>query len=113
MRQPGEFEGYADRFAVSESELIDRGLREEDEFTAWMAEVGGALQTYAIAYVVPFTVDLRPTVLLTVVERMTASDFGDRPEAGICLQRGVRLIGWGPARTVASTGACFSPIFDG
>jgi len=66
MRNLAEFEGYADRFVVTESDLIERGLsRNKDaQFVAWVSEVDGLLQGYAVVYVIPFTFDLRPTVVL-------------------------------------------------
>lgn len=64
MRKLAAFEGYLDRFVVTESDLFERGfLSHKPEFTAWVAGVDG-LQAYAVAYSIPFTFDLRPTVVL-------------------------------------------------
>jgi diamine N-acetyltransferase len=65
MRELAEFEGYSERFAVTEADLVSRGLhaRADRQFSAWVADDGG-LQGYAVVYVVPFTFDLRPTVVL-------------------------------------------------
>jgi GNAT superfamily N-acetyltransferase len=66
MHRLAEFEGYTDRFAVTEGDLIKRGLvaGSDAQFTAWVKEDAGVLQGYALAYVIPFTFDLRPTVVL-------------------------------------------------
>ncbi|HEY5754577.1 MAG TPA: GNAT family N-acetyltransferase [Steroidobacter sp.] len=66
MRGLARFEGYDDRFAVTEEALIERGFspHRRSEFTAWVAEFDGALVGYAVIYVIPYTFDLRPTVVL-------------------------------------------------
>lgn len=66
MRQLAEFESYADRFAITESDLLQRGLSpsSDAQFIAWVAEQDVTLLGYAVAYVIPFTFDLRPTVVL-------------------------------------------------
>jgi GNAT superfamily N-acetyltransferase len=66
MQRLAKFEGYADRFAVKESDLIERGLAAngDAQFTAWVKESNGVLLGYALMYVIPFTFDLRPTVVL-------------------------------------------------
>ena len=66
MRGLARFEGYDDRFAVTVDTLIERGFSppRPPEFTAWVAELEGALVGYAVVYVIPFTFDLRPTVVL-------------------------------------------------
>jgi GNAT superfamily N-acetyltransferase len=66
MRQLAEFEGYADRFHVTAGELIARGLgpQSANQFVAWVAEEEGVLSGYAVVYSVPFTFDLRPTIVI-------------------------------------------------
>ena len=66
MRSLAEFEGYADRFAVTEGDLIERGLsgKRDAQFVAWVLEADGLVRGYAVVYVIPFTFDLRPTVVL-------------------------------------------------
>jgi diamine N-acetyltransferase len=66
MRGLARFEGYDDRFAVTVDDLIERGLspQQAPQFTAWVAELDGALVGYAVVYVIPFTFDLRPSVVL-------------------------------------------------
>jgi len=83
MRRLAKFEGYLDRFTVTESDLIERGLAEsgDAQFTAWVAEGNGLLQGYAVAYLIPFTFDLRPTVVLKelfVDEAVRGQGCGDR-----------------------------------
>jgi GNAT superfamily N-acetyltransferase len=66
MRGLARFEGYDDRFAVTVEALIERGFsaHRPPEFTAWVAELDGELVGYAVIYVIPYTFDLRPTVVL-------------------------------------------------
>ncbi|MBM0108082.1 GNAT family N-acetyltransferase [Steroidobacter sp. S1-65] len=66
MRGLARFEGYDDRFAVTVEALLERGFAAErpPEFTAWVAELDGSLVGYAVIYVIPYTFDLRPTVVL-------------------------------------------------
>ena len=66
MRGLARFEGYDDRFAVTVEALLERGFSatRPPEFTAWVAELDGALVGYAVIYVIPYTFDLRPTVVL-------------------------------------------------
>jgi GNAT superfamily N-acetyltransferase len=46
--------------------LMERGFSANHpaEFIAWVAEDNNALVGYAVAYTIPFTFDLRPTVVL-------------------------------------------------
>ena len=66
MRGLARFEGYDDRFAVTVDALLERGFSPQrpPEFTAWVAELDGELVGYAVVYVIPYTFDLRPTVVL-------------------------------------------------
>lgn len=66
MRGLACFEGYDGRFAVTVEALLERGFSPDrpPEFTAWVAELDGSLLGYAVIYVIPFTFDLRPTLVL-------------------------------------------------
>lgn len=67
MRELARFEGYLDQFRVSENDLLERGLGDDSrqEFTAFVAESGNrALLGHAVVHTVPFTFDLRPTLVL-------------------------------------------------
>jgi GNAT superfamily N-acetyltransferase len=65
MRGLAQFEGYDDRFAVTVDALLERGFSSRPpEFIAWVAELEGKLLGYAVIYVIPFTFDLRPTLVL-------------------------------------------------
>lgn len=66
MQGLARFEGYDDRFAVTVDVLIERGFspHRPPEFTAWVAELDASLVGYALIYVIPYTFDLRPTVVL-------------------------------------------------
>ena|ERR1044071_3667736 len=70
MQQLATFEGYADRFRVKATDLLQRGLRateigRQPQFTAIVAETtADELVGYAVVYEIPFTYDLRPTLVL-------------------------------------------------
>jgi GNAT superfamily N-acetyltransferase len=66
MQGLARFEGYDDRFAVTVEVLIERGFSPHSaaQFTAWVAELDASLVGYALIYVIPYTFDLRPTVVL-------------------------------------------------
>jgi ribosomal protein S18 acetylase RimI-like enzyme len=66
MRGLARFEGYDDRFAVTVDALLERGFSSQrpPEFIAWVAEMDGNLVGYAVIYTIPFTFDLRPTLVL-------------------------------------------------
>lgn len=64
MRALAAFEGYIDDFKVSETELISQGLCDNPTFSALVAEQGNNLLGYAVFYSIPFTYDLRPTVIM-------------------------------------------------
>ena len=96
------FEGYADRFAVTESDLIQRGLSpsSDAQFIAWVAEQDVTLLGYAVIYVIPFTFDLRPTVVLKelfVSQSVRESGYGKELFAAVIdYARGIdaRLVRW-------------------
>lgn len=66
MRGLAEFEGYIDDFAVSESDLIANGLGENRSFQAFVVpdELETQLLGMAVTYIIPWTYDLRPVVVL-------------------------------------------------
>ena len=67
MRALAGFEGYRAQFRVTVADLLERGLAggARREFSALVAETApGALCGYAVCVETPFTVDLRPTVVL-------------------------------------------------
>lgn len=67
MRELARFEGYLEQFCVTEDDLLARGLGDgsRPQFFAFVAETGdGELPGYALVYMVPFTFDLRPNLML-------------------------------------------------
>lgn len=67
MQQLAVFEGYDAQFAVTERDLIERGLAAAGppEFTAIIAErTSGPPCGYAVVHYLRFTYDLRPTAIL-------------------------------------------------
>ncbi|MEK8030238.1 GNAT family N-acetyltransferase [Ideonella sp. DXS29W] len=91
MRALAVFEGYADRFAVTEDALLSRGLNAADDagemagaigvagapqFTAFVTEAGRdhrSLSGMAVVVERSFTFDLRPSLLLKELYVDTAS----------------------------------------
>lgn len=67
MRQLAVFEGYDAQFRVTEGDLLRRGLANTmpAQFAAFVAQQAGApVCGYAVTYEIPFTYDLRPTLVL-------------------------------------------------
>jgi GNAT superfamily N-acetyltransferase len=68
MRELAAFEEYLQDFAVTEPELHRRGFSRSGmppEYFAWIArEESGTAIGYAVAYLVPFTYDLKPALVL-------------------------------------------------
>lgn len=64
MRELAVAEDYIDEFAVTEHDLVDRSFGPNPQFHAWVAEEEGGNSPIgmAVAYVVPFTWTLRPTL---------------------------------------------------
>jgi GNAT superfamily N-acetyltransferase len=89
MKQLAVFEGYDDQFSVTERDLLERGLaptlssNTSAQFTALVAASNdahaAALLGYAVVYEIPFTFDLRPTLVLKelyVAERSRSDGVG-------------------------------------
>jgi GNAT superfamily N-acetyltransferase len=67
MHQLAEFENYRAGFRVSVGDLLARGLAasQDGQFQAFVTDSGTAgLSGYAVVQEVPFTFDLRPTLIL-------------------------------------------------
>ncbi len=63
MIQLAEFEGYADGFKVTKSELEKR-LFDAQDFCVLIAEVDGRASGMLVYYYLPFTYDLTPWVMI-------------------------------------------------
>jgi diamine N-acetyltransferase len=64
MRELAAFEDYLADFAVDEAALHRRAFGPAAQCRIFVAEAAGELHGYAVALLVPFTYDLRPTVRL-------------------------------------------------
>lgn len=67
MERLAEFEGYKADFRVTTKELLARGLAasQGQEFLAFVADcAAGGLSGHAVVQEIPFTFDLRPTLVL-------------------------------------------------
>jgi len=66
MRELAIFEDYIDDFNVSEEDIVKRGLGPSPQFEALVAEDGSndRLLGMAVLYTIPFSHDLRPTLVM-------------------------------------------------
>lgn len=64
MKALARFEGYIGDFKVTEEILYQACRDDQPAFSAIVAELQGTLVGYAVFYSIPFTYDLRPTVIL-------------------------------------------------
>lgn len=73
MKGLAQFEGYIDSFCVTEQDIEERGLGERPEFEALVAtdEGGAELLGMTVLYTIPFTYDLKPTL---VIKELFVSD---------------------------------------
>lgn len=64
MRSLAVFEGYFDDFAVDEHALLARAFGESPECHVFVVQGSEGIAGYAVGLIIPFTYDLRPTVVL-------------------------------------------------
>ncbi|KRB21135.1 MULTISPECIES: GNAT family N-acetyltransferase [Mesorhizobium] len=64
MRALAVFEGYDDEFRVTEADIVDHGLGPSPRFGVFVAEVDGVIVGIAVHYLIPWTYDLKPVVVL-------------------------------------------------
>lgn len=66
MRELAVFEGYIDDFRVTEADLLSFGLGPQVRFGALVAAAvaSGRVLGMAVHYLIPWTYDLRPTLVL-------------------------------------------------
>lgn len=64
MRGLAIFEGYIDKFFVTEADLIEHGLGDNPRFGVLVADLGGRAVGIAVHYVIPWTYDLKPALVL-------------------------------------------------
>lgn len=102
MLSLAEFEGYIGEFRVTEADLLRLGFTssEEPQFECIAAEIDESLVGYALTYTVPFTYDLRPTVVLKelfVAPPQRSRGIGQRLFAAVIEQgreQNARLVRW-------------------
>jgi GNAT superfamily N-acetyltransferase len=103
MHGLADFEGYRDRFAVTEADLLDRGFNREREpqFHVFVAaDADEKLGGYALTYFIPFTFDLRPTIVLKeffVTAEQRGAGIGHKLYAAVLdhgRQSDARLLRW-------------------
>lgn len=106
MRGLAEYEGYADRFAVTETTLLEQGFRHSPpDFECLVADMGdGVLSGMLVFYLIPFTFSARPTLFvkeLYVAAEMRGTGVGEqlmRGAAAESVRRGCGLMKWQVAR---------------
>ena len=76
MRELAAFEDYLAQFAVDEQALRQRAFGPAAQCQAFIAEAEGELLGYALALLIPFTYDLRPTARLKELYVRPARDVG-------------------------------------
>src|SRR5882757_3686896 len=64
MRALAVFEGYDDKFRVTEADLITHGLGPSPRFGVFVAEREDVIVGIAVHYIIPWTYDLKPVVWL-------------------------------------------------
>lgn len=65
MKDLAVFEGYINDFKVTEADIIDAGLCENPSFRVFVAvTISGELTAMAVTYVIPWTYDMKPTVVM-------------------------------------------------
>ncbi|QKD01394.1 GNAT family N-acetyltransferase [Mesorhizobium loti] len=64
MRALAVFEGYDDKFRVTEADLITHGLGPSPRFVVFVAERKDVIVGIAVHYIIPWTYDLKPVVWL-------------------------------------------------
>lgn len=102
MRGLAEFEGYADKFAVTEQVLIEQGFRRSPpDFECLVAEdADGKPAAMLVFYMIPFAFRAKPTLFvkeLYVDEDRRGNGYGDRlmrAAAAEAVRRGCALMKW-------------------
>jgi GNAT superfamily N-acetyltransferase len=64
MRALAVFEGYDDKFRLTEADLVEHGLGPSPRFGVFVAEREGMIVGIAVHYIIPWTYDLKPVVWL-------------------------------------------------
>jgi GNAT superfamily N-acetyltransferase len=106
MRGLAEYEGYADRFVITEEILLDQGFRRSPpDFECFVADRGdGTLAGILTFYLIPFTFSAKPTFFikeLYVAADERGSGVGEqlmRAAATESVRRGCAMMKWQVAR---------------
>ncbi|WP_192247547.1 GNAT family N-acetyltransferase [Mesorhizobium caraganae] len=64
MRALAVFEGYDDKFRLTEADLVEHGLGPSPRFGVLVAEREDVIVGIAVHYIIPWTYDLKPVVWL-------------------------------------------------
>lgn len=89
MRELAGFEDYLDDFRIDEQALLSRAFGPDAQCEVLVADGGGHLAGYAVVLAIPFTFDLRPTLLL---KELYVREGHRRAGLGQALMQGVALL---------------------
>lgn len=89
MRELAGFEDYLDDFRVDEQALLSRAFGPDARCEVLVADGGGHLAGYAVVLAIPFTFDLRPTLLL---KELYVREGYRRAGLGQALMQGIALL---------------------
>lgn len=64
MHELAVFERYSEKFRVRESDIVEHGLGDSPCFGVFVAEIDGGVAGIAVYYIVPWTYDLKPVLVL-------------------------------------------------
>ena len=100
MRALAKFEGYIDDFKVDDQDLLARAFGPKAQCQIFVAEWDACVSGYAVVLEIPFTYDLRPTMLLKelyVAEACRGRGLGHalmQHVASTALDKGAGRIKW-------------------
>ena len=113
MRELAVFEGYIDDFRVTEADLLSFGLGPQVRFGALVAAdtTSGRLLGMAVHYVIPWTYDMRPTLVLKelfVAQDARGSGVGHGLMGGVIGEARRTRSAWTPTCSPSSGRAAWS-----
>ncbi|WP_244160629.1 GNAT family N-acetyltransferase [Phytopseudomonas punonensis] len=100
MRELAEFEDYLDDFKIDEQALLSRAFGPHAQCEVLVADLDGNVAGYAVVLEIPFTFDLRPTLLLKelyIRERHRRTGLGQalmQRVAMLAQRKGARRLKW-------------------
>lgn len=81
MKELATFEDYIDDLKITEADIEERGLSDPPQFYAFVAEQNSEVVGMAVLYIIPFTMRLKPNLVLKefyVQENARGNGLGER-----------------------------------